>query len=623
MAPSFVRAPGSSSVNEELVIQREDRLSEITTLAECLESLSALVGERGSSNSSSIGKATMANIVELQQKLTTREFYLAVLGLFKRGKSTLINALLQSDILPSGVVPVTSVITKVRYGDSMKARVSFSDATTKDLSIAELPAYITEKGNPANVKGVIEADVWSSSPLLQGGVTIIDTPGVGSTYLGGTETTYSFLERADACVFALAVDPPIGKEELDLLKAIRPYAKKMVFVLNKKDYIDERGLDEATDFCRDVLRSSLGLEEVRILPISAKWALDGYAEHDQTKVARSGINALESALDDMIRRDKQEILIASTATKALKLAEDFAISQEVAIKSATMPMSQLEHALGQVDAFLKSVESKRREILYLADVRSKEIVNTLDEDLERFRKERSSDFVAQLESYANQLLEIGTSARKTSDALEAMLKSSLIKEYSGFVASEDPRIESRFRELVDTFKQQIDSLVTDVREKVSTLFGISIETASFSPNLTREHRFYYHLESLFPADPMLLGEMTKLLPGFLFKGVVIKKIRELANEAFDGTAGRVRYDYFIVRLDKGILELKRDLGQSLDSSIFAAREAIVEGSEIRRKGSQELEVTLNGLSETLGEIQSVKKRLGELLSPSTGERRPC
>ena len=582
---------------------------QMATLEESLNALQSIAISRAKEGNGTI----LEHIQELQTKLSCEEFYLAILGLFKRGKSTLINALLQSEVVPTGVLPVTSVITKIRYGDKQCAEILFNDGSIKDIAISELPEYVTERGNPRNSKGVLEAEVRLSSPILKGGITIIDTPGVGSTYLSGTESTYKFLERVDACLFVLAVDPPIGREELDLLKATKQYAKKLTFVLNKKDYVDRADLDEAVNFCRQVIESSLELENVTIYPLSAKSALEGYMEADSAKVTKSGIMQVTAVLDELLRSGKQEILVTSTAVKALKVAEDLLMSQEIAIKSAAMPLNELEQTIRELDDFLKTVESRRREIFYLLDGKSKEIVQMLDEDLECFKNERGSDFVAMLESHANERLESKMNLRDITTAMEAKLKETLVKTYSDFISSEDPRIEAKFSELVDGVSKQMNSLVEDAVQNVSELFGIKLDAPPTSVRLSTQHRFYYCVEPLFPSDPLFIGQMPMLLPKFLYKGALLKKVKAHAEEEFDRTAGRIRYDYFIIRMDKGILHLKRDLGRSLDSSILAAKNAALEGAKIRQESGEEVEKTLNELKEVLTVIHSVKNRLEEFL----------
>lgn len=590
----------------------QDRPKEIGVIQDSLDVLKKIAASKPVMN----GETPLADYIEeLRQKLSSEDVYLATLGLFKRGKSTLINALLQSDVLPSGVVPVTSVITKVRYAEVESATIFFGDGQVKEVPLSELSAFVTEKGNPGNVRRVREACVSVRSPFLrENDVTIIDTPGVGSTYLEGTEATYRFLESVDASLFVLAVDPPISKEEVELLTAATKYAKKTVFVLNKKDYVAPDILQEALDFCRQVIQSSLALEDVKVQPVSAKLALEGYLSGDRAKTAQSGITELKSTLRDVLGQERQDILVASVSSKSLEVARGLSVSQEIAIKSARMPLGELEQALVAIDTFLRSMDSRAREIFYLLDGKSKEIVQTLDEDLARFKTERGPEFVAMMESFARGLLASNKgSSRQITNEVESKLRESLRDAYSDFLSSETPKIDERFVNLVNTFNSDIEGLAAEARRKMSSALGIDMEGRTRDIDLVSEHKFYFRIDPLFRSDPMLMTEIPTLLPKFMFKGTFLKKVTEKAAKEFDSTAGRIRYDYFMVRLDKGLIELKRNLRQYLDGSILTARNAMAEGSEIRRLSEAEMERKLSGLRETQERIRTVERNLEELL----------
>src|SRR5438309_7530961 len=95
----------------------------------------------------------------LVDKLETEQFNLVVLGQFKRGKSTLINALLGADLLPTAVVPLTSIVTIIQHGPQPRALVRFLDGRTLEGDVADLALYITERDNPANTRGVAQVEV--------------------------------------------------------------------------------------------------------------------------------------------------------------------------------------------------------------------------------------------------------------------------------------------------------------------------------------------------------------------------------------------------------------------------------------------------------------------------------
>jgi hypothetical protein len=103
---------------------------------------------------------------EAATKLSGIGLYAAVIGEFKRGKTTLINTLLGAEVLPTGVLPVTAIPSLVRFGTQPRATISFLDGLAVEVTVDELPAYLTEQGNPANTKGVREASIEYPAALL-------------------------------------------------------------------------------------------------------------------------------------------------------------------------------------------------------------------------------------------------------------------------------------------------------------------------------------------------------------------------------------------------------------------------------------------------------------------------
>ena len=130
---------------------------------------------------------------ELAARVSEGRFYVACLGQFKRGKSTLLNALVGHEVVPAGFVPVTAVPTVLRFGNELHARVRMRDGSWRDIAIPDLKEYVTEELNPENKKAVEGAEVFVPSTLLSSGMCFVDTPGLGSVFSGNTATTQAFI----------------------------------------------------------------------------------------------------------------------------------------------------------------------------------------------------------------------------------------------------------------------------------------------------------------------------------------------------------------------------------------------------------------------------------------------
>ena len=131
-------------------------------------------------------------------RLAEDRFNLVVVGRFSRGKTTLMNAMLGTDRLPTGIVPVTSVITTVSYGTEERVVLHYRDTSLFLIPIAELAEHVTEQGNPGNVQRIRTAEVQLPAELLRRGFYFIDTPGFGSSIVENARTTEAFLPEADA-----------------------------------------------------------------------------------------------------------------------------------------------------------------------------------------------------------------------------------------------------------------------------------------------------------------------------------------------------------------------------------------------------------------------------------------
>lgn len=107
---------------------------------------------------------------DLANRISEGRFYVACIGQFKRGKSTLINALIGDPVLPVGFTPVTAVPTVIRFGDQRRARIQVGNGSWQDVPVSDLNQYVSEEFNPENTKGVRGVEVFTPSSLLVGGM---------------------------------------------------------------------------------------------------------------------------------------------------------------------------------------------------------------------------------------------------------------------------------------------------------------------------------------------------------------------------------------------------------------------------------------------------------------------
>jgi GTP-binding protein EngB required for normal cell division len=248
-----------------------------------------------------------------------RCFHALILGEFKRGKSTLLNALIGEDLLPTGVQPVTALPTRVRSGPKRRAVVHGRDGHKTEVPLEEVREYVDESRNPGNRRDAVcvEIELPGGPPP---GVILVDVPGSGSVHRHNTEAAFAALPEADVALVVASVDPPVGEVELRLLRTVRSHAARVEVILNKVDYLDDRGRQAAEDFTRHTLARE-GLAEVRVWPVSAREGLRARESGDEPAWRRSGMQALAEGLDRFFREERTAVLTRSLARKAGRLVE--------------------------------------------------------------------------------------------------------------------------------------------------------------------------------------------------------------------------------------------------------------------------------------------------------------
>ena len=154
---------------------------------------------------------------ELLADLAEDTFRVALFGKYNRGKSTLMNALIGTDRLPTGVLPLTSVVTTVRYDSREHVEIVRSGwSFSQEIPVDQLRSFVTEEGNPGNEKQVVLAQVYLRADLLRYGFFLIDTPGIGSSIAQNTRAAESFIPRADVAIVVMSAESPLDQLTADL-----------------------------------------------------------------------------------------------------------------------------------------------------------------------------------------------------------------------------------------------------------------------------------------------------------------------------------------------------------------------------------------------------------------------
>jgi GTP-binding protein EngB required for normal cell division len=193
----------------------------------------------------------------------------AVLGQFKSGKSSLLNAVLGEAVFPVGAVPVTAVITRAAAGPECVVRVTYQDGSVEEVTPARVAEFVTESGNPGNRRRVAIVDVFTPALRDWPGMRLVDTPGLGSVLAHNTEATRTWMPNVAVALVTVSAERPLSDEDRRLVTEARQTASRVVVLLTKVDLLRDHELEEVRAFLDRALRESFGAA-IPVLPFSSR-----------------------------------------------------------------------------------------------------------------------------------------------------------------------------------------------------------------------------------------------------------------------------------------------------------------------------------------------------------------
>jgi GTP-binding protein EngB required for normal cell division len=397
----------------------------------------------------------VVNLINNKEKT----IYVAVLGQFKAGKSSLINSIIGQEILPCGVVPVTAIVTRLKYAPQSKLTIQFLDGKEIVIPINELSKYVSEKQNPENTKKVAQAIVEHPTMEIIQGLSLVDTPGLGSFYQHNSNTTIQWLPFTGFAIIAISAERPLSEEDITLVKNIAHYCPEIAIVLTKIDLFTIDELKEIKSYINQSIHNALG-KDITIFE---------YSIHKNTEQFREKlINELFKPLD----AQSQNKILEITHFKIRTILQQSIQYTELALNSALKKKDEREVINRLMQEIINNRHHHEREMLLTGSSFKGEIREKLEKIILPFLSEIIQKLTNQ---FASNYQKWGPTLFKTSRQFEEWLK----KEISNEISIINDKSFDEFNHIViETagyyqyaalqFRQRMD-------EKLKQVFGVNLQ----------------------------------------------------------------------------------------------------------------------------------------------------
>lgn len=559
---------------------------------------------------------SLARLDSLSARLQEGRFHLAVLGQFKRGKSTLLNALLGGPILPISVIPLTAIPTFIKWGPQTAATVIFNRSKPAEKfhggevsALADfLAGFVAEERNPENKLDVSQVDVEYPSSILQEGVVLIDTPGIGSTFKHNTEATLNFLPQCDAALFIVSPDPPITEVEVEFLKEVQSKISCLFFVFNKADYLTDQELEQSISFLQGVLENKAGISNgLVIFRVSALKGLKAKLAGSNAEWEASGLDRIEKHMINFLAQNKKRALEEAIARKSQAVLQDSVMRLQLEIQSLKMPLERLEERMKLLNQRLDAARYQRVLEGDMLEGDKKRSIEQLEERADELRKKAYSQLSEIIHNFV--LL------KKQVD--EKLIQEKLRKTIPVFFEHAFGEMSRAFeKEMINLLRghqERIEELVQSIRKDAAEIFEIPYVPVEQLETLELEkapHWVTHYWNDSFglPSEGFIDG----FLPGSIRRRRVLKRADEIIDSLVVQNVENVRWSTLQILNDTF-----RNFGDLIDKklaeAVAATKEAIDAAYLQRRERSEGVNSELVRLDTIQKQLISISDRLESFL----------
>ena len=378
-------------------------------------------------------KTNAEKATKAYEKIKHDDFKTIVLGEFKRGKSSFINALLEDEILPNFATPCTAVINEVKYGEKAKAVLHFKDPLPEGVNYSfnsdvaehirahegskippmpiisdnlaeDLEKYVVIPDPAQDQEASVSESPYSKVELFypieicKNGVTIIDSPGLNE-HGTRTKVTIDYLSQVDAILFVMSCQALCSKTEMEFIEnKIKTYGHEDIFfICNRFDEVRENEKERLKSVTKARLAPLTSFGDSGVFFVSAADALDGILDEEPELLEKSGMIPFEERLSEFFANERGRIKLNQPLKEVYNdlkdVSENFIPGQVNMLK---MSVADIEKKYEEAIPSLQNAEKRKNQIIEKINI-----------GRERIRQEVKTKLNAKLKESADKISEWG------------------------------------------------------------------------------------------------------------------------------------------------------------------------------------------------------------------------
>ena len=577
-------------------------------LEQILEDVGRLCGDKYFTKA--LGEKNIRAIRERREIIRRRlrgDFQLVVVGDFKRGKSTLINALLGSAAVPTAVTPETVTINKLSYGETPRIEAVLKNRKRISLSQSELTRGALDELMSRLPAPIDFIDIRLDHERLRN-ITVVDTPGMGDLMKAFDEQVADYLVNADAIIYVVSARSPLSyTEQAFLSTTVMPQSFSRVFLaVNMADTLETaENLKKIERLTKE--RAEAISDKIYVYLLSA---LDEYCrkldlkrpEPPMAGVLEANFLAFETAIQDdvLLQKDIIKSMRGITLTRGLldEIVSRIGLIQNT-LKANTEKLERNEDLFKEQDAALRAGIERHRESISSAAA-----------DMAAEAKGWMRDFLARMKAEMEQM----ASTADVSD-LQRYFQFYLMDQIKNAILACTQKHQKEMGDLLLSSAKSLSgelsqsaygNIQTQIADCIADISWTSVDTAMFAGDV------FLTMSGLSGAlGPLVV--VGQAVAGLIRQRTVAKKQRDIITpvlQAFPTVVSGI-----MENLDEIYAQLGRKALVKLDelyqNQIEVSREAMEHARQIAADENIKMQDLLNALDDTLQVVRGHREALEE------------